>query len=96
MPRIMQKSQKPLMRKALTAVRFDSLAADGDQPVEGHQQAFPEEDQGDEIIGENGAVGQGGREEDIGVVLADARVVLHLDGRVEGDQEQEAGRGRGG
>ena len=44
MPRIMQKSQKPLMRRALTAVRSEAgLAADRDQAVQRDQQALPEE-----------------------------------------------------
>jgi len=67
MPRIMQKSQKPLMSRALTAVRPDvTRAADRDHAVEGDQEALPEKDQRDEVVGQRGAVGERGGQEDVG------------------------------
>ena len=72
------------------------LPAEGDQAVQGDQKAFPEEDQGDEVVGEHRPVGQGGREEDVGVVFPDPGVVLHLGRRVEGDQERGIRPGREG
>ena len=69
-----------------------ALAADGDQPVQRHQEAFPEEDQGDEVVGQDRPAGQGGREEDQGVIGPGVGVVLHLDRRIDHDEGQEAGQ----
>ena len=72
MPRIMQRSQTPPMMKALTAVRCGvGLAADGDHAEQRDQQPFPEEEQRHEVVGQDGAVGQGRGQEEVGVELAD-------------------------
>ncbi len=68
-------------------------AADRDHAVQGDQQAFPEEDQRHEVVGQDGPVGEGRGQEDVGHEFPAPGRVLHLDGRVDRDEEEEARQG---